>query len=73
MEIANKNRLRLLALEPNIYGGKDKIYISAAVTITTSKFGPSGSLKDRSIILESRMDVTPRAIKDMVFEIFILN
>ena len=45
----------------------DTKYTIAAIPITTSKFGPSGSLKNENIARENKMDVRPRVTNDIVF------
>ncbi|HYC83122.1 MAG TPA: hypothetical protein VEB60_01050 [Candidatus Paceibacterota bacterium] len=44
---------------------KDKKYIIKAAPATTSKFGPSGSLKNENIILEQAIDVKPKISKGL--------
>jgi hypothetical protein len=41
----------------------------AAIPITTSKFGPSGSLKRKNITLEHRMDVIPKISNEVLFDL----
>jgi hypothetical protein len=59
----------------NEYAAKDKKYTIAAIPITTRRFGPSGSLKNKKITLEHTMDVMPRISRGVFFDlkcIFIL-
>ena len=60
MRIASQNLVGLLAEEPNTYAVRDTRYITAAVTITISKFGPSGSLKKKNSVLENTIAVIPK-------------
>lgn len=41
----------------------------AAMTITTRRFGPSGSLKNENITLEHAMDVIPKISNDVFFDL----
>ena len=41
------------------YTAKDNKYIMIAITTTTRRFGPSGSLKNKNITLEHTKDVAP--------------
>ena len=41
----------------------------AAITMTTSKFGPSGSSKKKNIALEHIIDVSPRITNNVFFEL----
>jgi hypothetical protein len=47
---------------------KDKPKIITAVTITTRRFGPSGSLKSVNMILENAVAVKARITSDDVFD-----
>lgn len=69
MKIATQNRLGPLAEVPVANDVSDAPYIIAAATITTSRFGPSGSSKKKNIALEQRMAVIPRIISDVFFEL----
>ena len=69
MKIANQNLLRSVAEEPNTYAVRDKKYRIAAIPITISKFGPSGSLKSENSTLEHTMDVTPRISNKVFFDL----
>ncbi len=69
MEIASKNRLRSLAEEVNAYAANERRYTNAAVTMTMSKFGPSGSLKKKNSALEHTRDVIPRSSNEVLFEL----
>lgn len=42
------------------YATRDNKYTISAIPITTSKFGPSGSLKSANNTREHAMDVNPR-------------
>ena len=53
----------------NKYDDKDTTYTIAAITITMRRFGPSGSLKDRNIILEQAIDVIPRMNSEVFFDL----
>jgi len=44
----------------NTYTAKDRKYMIAANTITTSKFGPSGSLMKKNTVREQTRDVIPK-------------
>lgn len=50
------------------YAVKDKKYSIAAVTITIRRFGPSGSLKKKNIVLENRIDVIHKIINEAFFD-----
>jgi hypothetical protein len=43
--------------------------MTAAVTVTTSRFGPSGSLKKKNIALELRRAVIPSSISEVLFDL----
>jgi len=53
----------------NKYTANDKKYIMAAIPITTRRFGPSGSLKNKNIILEHTIDVIPRISNEIFFDL----
>ena len=40
-----------------------------AIPITTSKFGPSGSLKNKNITLEHAIDVIPKISNEVFFDL----
>jgi hypothetical protein len=67
IKIANKSFLELGML--NKYATKDKKNTITAVPITTRRFGPSGSLKNKNITLEQTMDVMPRIISEVFFDL----
>lgn len=48
---------------------KDKKYIIIAITVTTRRFGPSGSLKKKNIVLEKIIDVSPKIINEIFFDL----
>jgi hypothetical protein len=77
MKITNKSFLRLVVGALNKYTAKDKKYTMTAIPVTTSKFGPSGSLKSKNITLEHRIDVATKissgVLFDLKYEIFILD
>jgi hypothetical protein len=50
------------------YTAKDKTYKIAAITMTMSKFGPSGSLKDKNIVLEHAMDVMANIMSEIFLD-----
>lgn len=52
----------------NKYAAKDKKYMTAAITMTTRRFGPSGSLKKKNIALENTIDVSARINSEVFFE-----
>ena len=54
---------------PHIYATRDKKYTITAITITTSKFGPSGSLKNAKSVLEHTIAVSPRSINEIFFDL----
>jgi len=51
------------------YAVKDRKYITAAITVTISRFGPSGSLKNANMVLEHRMAETPKIISGVLFDL----
>jgi hypothetical protein len=53
----------------NKYAANDKKYMIDAIPITTSKFGPSGSLKRKNIALEHAMDVIPKISNEVLFDL----
>lgn len=53
----------------NKYIDKIKKYITIANTITIKRFGPSGSLKKKNIILEQRRDVMARIRRGSFFDL----
>jgi hypothetical protein len=69
MQITNRSFLRPVAEELNKNTGKDKKYMIAAITVTTNKFGPSGSLKNKNIVLEHTMEVILRISKEVFFDL----
>lgn len=52
----------------NKYIVKDKKYTIIAITITISKFAPSGSLKDQNSIFEHTIAVIAKIINEVFFE-----
>lgn len=60
MSTASQNLLDSLAEEPNAYAVRDTVYTIAVATRTTSKFGPSGSLKKANSVLENTTEVMPK-------------
>jgi len=72
MKIAAKSLLRPVSNEGkgyNKYAATDKKYTIAAVPTTTSKFGPSGSLKKKNSAREQRIDVTARISNEIFFDL----
>ena len=75
MKIANKSLLRPVNDKDgrvegfNKYTAKDKKYTITAIPITTNKFGPSGSLKNKNITLEHTIDVTPKMSNGIFFDL----
>jgi hypothetical protein len=71
MKIPNKSLLIPIndTEELNKYIVKDKKYMITAIPITTSRFGPSGSLKHKNINLESKTDVTNKISNDIFFDL----
>lgn len=53
----------------NAYTPKDKIYRIAAITTTTRRFGPSGSLINRNITREHTRDVIPNTANEVFFKL----
>jgi len=57
----------------NKYADKEKKYNIAAVAVTISRLGPSGSLKRKNISLEHSIEVMAKIIRELFFELkFIL-
>ncbi len=48
---------------------KDKKYTIAAITVTTRRFGPSGLLKKKNIILEHTIAVMPKMSSEIFFDL----
>jgi hypothetical protein len=75
MKITNKSLLRPVndergeLEELNKYTAKDRKYTIAAITVTTSKFGPSGSLKKKNIAREKIIAVIPNIINEVFFDL----
>jgi hypothetical protein len=69
MRIANESFLKPLIEKLNKYTARDKKYTIAAVTKTISKFGPSGSLKSTNIALEQIIEVMPKIINEILFDL----
>lgn len=70
VEMVNKSLLRLMFVEYLYkYTAKDKKYIIVAITITTKRFGPSGSLKNMNITLEHVIDVMPKINNEIFFDL----
>lgn len=59
----------MVAAGINKYTIKDIQYKIPAATITISKLGPSGSLKNQNINLDKETDINPRIIKEVFFEL----
>jgi hypothetical protein len=55
--------------ELNKYIGKDKKYIIAAIPVTTRRFGPSGSLKNKNSTLEQMIAVIARISSEIFFDL----
>jgi len=53
----------------NKYADKDIENMTAAATVTTSRFGPSGSLKKKNSALEQRRAVMPRRKREALFDL----
>jgi hypothetical protein len=59
----------LIILVLNKYIARDKKYMITAITVTIRRFGPSGSSKDNSIILEHIIDVMPKISDEIFFDL----
>lgn len=64
---ANKTFLRFVVGALKKCNAKDKRNTMMAATETTSKFGPSGSLKNTNITLEDTIDAAPKIINGTLF------
>lgn len=53
----------------NEHAAKDAKYRITAMTIIMSRFGPSGSLKDKNIVLEHAIAVMPKIINEAFFDV----
>lgn len=53
----------------NKYTPNDKKYMTDAMTTTTKRFGPSGSLKKKNIVLEHRIDVMAKITNEIFFDL----
>lgn len=69
MEIPNRIFLNPIIEEANEFTNKESAYTTAAPTITISKFGPSGSSKNKNIAREHRTDVIPKIINEVFFDL----
>lgn len=69
MEIANKSLLKPVIERSNQYTTRDGNQTNSAITAIISKFGPSGSLKDTSIVLEQTKDVIPSIRSEIFFDL----
>jgi hypothetical protein len=69
MKIPIPSFWRSVAEEWNAYIVTERRYTIAAVPITTSKFGPSGSLKKENIALAHTMDVMPNISNEIFFDL----
>jgi len=69
MKIAAKNFLGAVKEDLNKYTVKDKRYKINASPITTSKFGPSGSLNNKKSNLEHERDIIPRISNEVFFDV----
>jgi hypothetical protein len=67
MTIATTNFLR--SEELGTYPSRDTTYSNTAAPITTTRFGPSGSLKSENSTLESTIAVTPKMRSDIFFDL----
>ena len=68
-EITAYNELVKNKKELDKYSAKDKQYTIPANTVTTSRFGPSGSLKNENIGLENTIAVIPSMINEIFFDL----
>ena len=69
MKITNNSLLRPLIEGPNKYPSKDKTYTVTANTVTMSKFGPSGSLRNEKNALEHTIAVIPNISNEVFFDL----
>ena len=69
MQIANRSLLSPVVEGTKDHTIKDEKYRITAIPVTTSRFGPSGSLNSRNIALEHTRDVIPRISNDVFFEL----
>lgn len=69
MKMASKNFLKPVIEVSNRYTVKDKKYTISAIPMTTSKFAPSGSLKNRNSIFEHTIDVIPKINNEVFFDL----
>ena len=72
MKITNKSFLRPVRDKCeglNEYIPKDKKYMIIANTVTIKRFGPSGSSKKKNIVLEHMIDVMPKIINEIFFDL----
>jgi hypothetical protein len=68
MKTPNKSLLGAVVGELNTYASKDTQNMIAAAPITTSKFGPSGSLKSKNITLDNVKAVMPKMSNEIFFD-----
>ncbi len=68
-KIVSKSLLRLVIENLNKYTIQDKKNKTNAIPITTTRFGPSGSLKSRSSILDKISDVTAKMSNEIFFDL----
>ncbi len=72
MKIIIKSFLRLVENKRkglNKYAVKDKEYIITAITVITRRFGPSGSLKKKNIVLDNTIAVMNKINNEIFFDL----
>lgn len=70
MKIINKSVLRDVNDKGlNRCTANDKKYMIAAITVTTRRFGPSGSSKKKNIVLEQIIDVMNKIKSGILFDL----
>jgi hypothetical protein len=68
-KIIKKNLLRPIIDELNKDTVKDKRYTTIAITMTTNRFGPSGSFINKNIVLVKMIEVIPKINDGIFFEV----
>lgn len=61
--------LNFIVERSNKYTAKDKKYKIVANPTTIRRFGPSGSLNNKNVVLENKREVTPNMINEIFFEL----
>ncbi len=69
MKIVNRSLLRPTTGSLNKYAVSDKKYMISAITVTTNKFAPSGSLNMKNNTFEHAIAVMPKMSNEVFFDL----